>query len=112
MANSNVTFKSTLVSRFVPNTDRQLDAGVLEMAIDIQKRASILAPVDTRNLANSGRVQKIGSGIYRVIFGSSRVPYARIRHFENNKNPHTIGYLRRAGDSVARNSAGKYFKKR
>lgn len=83
--------------------------GLLEMVTDIHKRAVALAPVDTSALANSGRVNKITRG-YSVTFGSSRVPYARRRHFENKKNPQTKGYLAKAGDNVARGNVGKYFR--
>lgn len=86
-----------------------LKAGLLEMATDIHRRASAFAPVDTGALRNSGRVESVNDG-YRVVFGSSRVPYARRRHFENKKNPHTLHYLSRAGDSVARGSKAKYFR--
>lgn len=88
---------------------RQLDAALLEMALDIHRRAVILAPRDTGALANSGDVTKVADG-YQVKFGSSKVPYARKRHFENKKNPQTLGYLSKAGDSVARGDKGKYFR--
>lgn len=86
-----------------------LKAGLLEMATDIHRRASAFAPVLTSALRNSGRVEPLNDG-YRVTFGSSRVRYARRRHFENKKNPQTLHYLSRAGDSVARGSKAKYFR--
>lgn len=86
-----------------------IKAGLLQMATDIHRRAVAFAPIETGALKNSGRVETENDG-YKVIFGSSRVPYARRRHFENKKNPQTLGYLAKAGDSVARNSKGKYFK--
>lgn len=86
-----------------------LKLGLLEMATDIQRRAKAFAPVDTAALVNSGRIEPISDG-YRVVFGSSRVPYARRRHFENKKNPQTLHYLSRAGDNVIRGNTTKYFK--
>lgn len=86
-----------------------LKAGLLEMATDIHRRSAALAPKDTRALVNSGRIEPVTDG-YRVIYGSSRVPYARRRHFENKKNPQTLHYLYRAGDSVTRGSKSKYFR--
>lgn len=86
-----------------------LQAGLLEMATDIHRRAVILAPVDTGALANSGVIAQVKDG-YSVTFGSTRVPYARRRHFENKKNPQTIEYLSKAGDSVARSDKSKYFR--
>lgn len=96
-----------------PNIDSILSApvkaGLLEMATDIHRRAAALAPVDTSALVNSGRVEPVNGG-YVVKFGSTRVPYARRRHFENKKNPQTLGYLERAGDAVVRGNVGKYFR--
>lgn len=86
-----------------------LDSGLLEMSTDIDRRAKALAPVETSALRNSGKVSPIANG-YKVSFGSSRVPYARIRHEVNNKNPHTRRYLVRAGDSVVRGNTAKYFR--
>lgn len=79
------------------------------MAVDIRNRAVILAPVETGALKNSGIVEPVTNG-YKIQFGSSRVPYARKRHFENKKNPQTLGYLAKAGDAVARSDKSKYFK--
>lgn len=88
---------------------RSAQKGVLAMATDIHKRAVILAPVDTSALANSGTVKPVTNG-YMIKFGSSRVPYARRRHFENEKHPATKMYLAKAADSVARSNQSKYFK--
>lgn len=90
--------------------ERSMQAGLLEMATDIDRRAKILAPVDTRALANSGRVERLSQWAFRVIFGSSRVPYARRRHYENKKHPGTLRYLERAGESVTRGDTSKYFR--
>lgn len=62
-------------------------------------RARMLAPVLSGDLKMNGRVEKIPNGV-SVIFGDSRIPYARRRHFENRKNPATINYLERAGDQT------------
>lgn len=83
--------------------------GIQEAAVDIHRRAVMLAPVQDGHLAGSGRIEPVSGG-YKIIFGSSRVRYARRRHFENNKNPQTKRYLSRAGDSVLRGDLGKYFR--
>lgn len=106
-----VKFKSVLGTVWLGATTAQLDAAALEIATDIDRRAKILAPVDTRALVNSGRIERIGIAAFKIIFGSSKVPYARIRHFENRKNPQTLGYLEKAGDSVARGNVDKYLRK-
>lgn len=62
-------------------------------------RARMLAPKLTGDLKSNGRVEKIAGGV-SVVFGDSRVPYARRRHFENRKNPMTLNYLKRAGDQT------------
>ena len=87
-----------------------LERGLAEMATDIDTRAKILAPKDTRALVNSGRIKRLSASEYQISFGSSQVPYARMRHFVNRKNPQTLGYLAKAADSVARSDKGKYFK--
>lgn len=91
-----------------------MKSALLEMVTDIHARAVVRAPIgETGNLKNSGKVEalpvpyKLG---YSITFGSSKVPYARRRHFENKKNPHTLGYLALAGDSVARGDKTKYFR--
>lgn len=101
--------KSNIDSNWSSKLVADLKAGLFEMSNDIRTRAAILAPRDTSALANSGVVEPVING-FRVKFGSSRVPYARRRHFENKKNPQTLGYLARAGDSVARGDKSKYFK--
>ena len=84
--------------------------GLLEAVVDVHRRATMLAPVgETSNLVNSGRIEPVTGG-YKVAFGSARVPYAKRRHFENNKNPGTKLYLSRAGDSVFRSNISKYFR--
>ncbi len=86
-----------------------LRAGMIDMTTDIHKKASILAPKDSRNLVKSGKIEPKGAG-FVVSFGSLKIPYARKRHFENKKNPQTIGYLKKAGDSVMRGDKEKYFR--
>lgn len=82
---------------------------LLEMTTDIHRRSTVLAPKDSRALVNSGKIDPVTDG-YKITYGSSRVPYARRRHFENKKNPQTKGYLAKAGDSVARGDKSKYFR--
>lgn len=79
---------------------------LLEMSVDIQRRAVILAPILTGALKNSGQISPVPDG-YKISFGSSRVPYARRQHFEHRTKS---GYLAKAGDSVARGDKSKYFR--
>ena len=106
-----VKITSTLLSKWLPLTNKELDVATLEIATDIHKRAVILAPKATRNLVNSATIQRLSQAEYQIRFGSSVVPYARRRHFENKKNPQTINYLSNAGDSVKRGGFDKYLRK-
>lgn len=71
-------------------------------------RARMLAPVLTGALVDDGRVVDNPMGGKSVIFGSPSVPYARRRHYENRKNPQTLYYLQRAGESVAKENIKRY----
>ncbi len=98
MAKVEVSFKSkmnvyTQIQQL--NMKKELEAKA-EKALG---RARMLAPVLTGALKSDGRVEKIQDG-YSVVFGDSRIPYARRRHFENRKNPATIHYLERAGNQT------------
>lgn len=111
MTQSSVVVKSNLSSKWAGATAVELDVATLEMATDIHKRAVMLAPEDTGALVNSGVVERIKAAYYRIKFGSSQVPYARKRHFENQLHPNTLGYLAKAGDGVARGNTDKYLRK-
>ena len=88
----------------------QLDKAVASMMTDIHARSAELAPKDTRALVNSGRIIRKGLANYMVKYGSSKVPYALRRHYENKKNPQTLRYLEQAGESVTRGNLDKYFR--
>lgn len=77
----------------------------------IKNRAIMLAPEDTGKLKRSGRVVKKPSGGVSIIFGGEDVgvPYALRRHFENKKNPQTLLYLEKAGNSVVKENIKKYY---
>lgn len=98
MAKVEVSFKSKMdvyaqIQRL--NMQKELEA----KAEKTLGRARMLAPKLSGDLKSDGRVEKIAGGV-SVVFGDSRVPYARKRHFENRKNPATINYLERAGNQT------------
>nr|DAF51694.1 MAG TPA: Minor capsid protein [Myoviridae sp. ctgEf1] len=98
MAKVEVSFKSKMnvyVQIQQLNMKKELEA----KAEKTLGRARMLAPVLSGDLKMNGRVEKIPNGV-SVIFGDSRIPYARRRHFENSKNPATINYLERAGNQT------------
>ena len=88
--------------------------GLARMAADIASQARSNAPYDTGALRNSIRWTDEGQGNFYVIAGGSvggkRIDYARLREYENNKNPQTKHYMKRAFDNVTTGSwQQKYF---
>lgn len=78
------------------------------MMTDILKMARQNAPVLTGALRNSGRFQQLSTVKWRITFGNSRVPYARIREHVNRLHPNTVRYLQRARNTAA-SRAKSYF---
>lgn len=98
MAKVKVTFQSKMKAYLQVqqmNMQKELEA----KAEKTLGRARMLAPVLSGDLKMNGRVEKIPNGV-SVVFGDSRIPYARRRHFENRKSPATLNYLERAGDQT------------
>lgn len=99
-------FTSRLTSSWRKQKERNFDLIALQMATDVDRSAKVLAPKASGNLVNSGRIERIAEGEYDVTFGGKHggadVRYAKRRHYENYKNPQTLGYLQRAGDAVAK----------
>lgn len=93
---------------FIQSETKVLRRAEEVMAGVILTRATMLAPHESGNLQADGRVEDSQDGHKSVVFGDASVPYARRRHFENKKNPQTLGYLKRAGDSVAKENVKKY----
>lgn len=91
------------IKQWTDSTIGKLDIAVLDAATDIHRVSAMLTAKDTRALVNSGRISRVAPAHYKVIYGGGAVPYARKRHFENEKTPSSIGYLAVAGDSTARN---------
>lgn len=104
-----MSVKVTMIPGWDTKIERGLKVGLLELITDVQRRSVVLAPRLTGALASSAIIGTVMNG-YSLTYGSSRVPYARRRHFENRKNPQTIGYLSRAAEGVARGNIAKYFK--
>ena len=100
-------FKSN-ARAFIAQERRRWDRVEEIMAGVILTRAIMLAPRKSGALRGNGMVEKNAEGHRSVVFGDKSVPYARRRHFENKKNPQTLEYLRKAGDSVAKENIKKY----
>lgn len=96
---------------WITKEKKTIDDVTAEMAVDILSRAQMNAPKDSGALVRSGRVKKADGGKgYTVQFGDNSVRYAYRRHFENNKNPGTLLYLEKAGESVQKGNIKKYFR--
>lgn len=105
-----VKFKFTDNSAlFIDSEKEKLNNATSKMCSDIITLAQILAPVDTGDLRASGRVEPEKNG-NSAVFGGALVdvPYARRRHYENRKNPQTLRYLERAGDSISKKGIKGY----
>ena len=79
---------------------RRFDIGLLQAMTDVHRLSQVYSPKDTRALVKSARVEREGELHYKVSYNT---PYARRRHFENEKNPQTLNYLERAGDETFKN---------
>lgn len=75
---------------------QQLNKGGTRMMTDILRMARQNAPVKTGALRNSSRFQQAGTLKWRITFGNSRIPYARLREHVNRLHPNTTHYLERA----------------
>lgn len=95
------------LTQWATNQGRTIKRAERGIANVILSRAQMLAPVDSGKLVKDGRVVKNGDHV-AVRFGSANVPYARRRHFENKRNPQTLHFLTRAGDSAAKENIRKY----
>lgn len=94
--------------QWLANEERVIARAERSMAQVTLNRSSMLAPVLSGDLVESGRVEKNPSGGQSTVFGGGDVPYALRRHYENKKNPQTLHYLKRAGDSVVKEGVKKY----
>jgi hypothetical protein len=100
-------FKSN-AARWLANETRVLKRAERAMGQVMLNRSTMIAPVESGGLVRSGRVEDNPLGGISVIFGDDDAPYARRRHFENKKNPQTLHYLKRGGDSVAKENPKKF----
>ena len=89
--------------------DKRFKQGVIMMMSDVERKAMARAPVLWGALRDSARLKATRDGA-EVTFGSTRVPYAYIRHEVNYKHPSTVQYLAKAAQEVANSDIGRYFK--
>jgi len=105
-------FKSNS-SKWLADETKVLRSAAGKMAATIVIRGILLAPRDTGGLQKSGRVEE-ERGIVSAVFGGNGVPYGRIHELGGvtgrNYKTKIIAqhYLKRAGDSVARENPKKY----
>ena len=98
-------------SKWLTQETARLDRTAKNMAQVMVNRGQMLAPKDSGDLVKSGRVEKNTTASYSATFGGSDVGilYALRRNFENKKNPQTLHYSERSGDSVAKENIKKYY---
>ena len=102
-----MTIKSR-ADAFIRLEQENLQNGLRAMSDRILADARMRAPKLTGALRSDGRVIE-RRGECTIVFGDARVPYARLRHFVNNKNPHTKYYLQNAGDNIVTKHGLKEF---
>lgn len=98
------------MSQVVDKLTNDMDLGLGKWAADTHNTAQRIAPHQTGNLRNSGRIERVEPLHWMVSFGNSQVPYARRRHYENKLNPQTLRYLERPGDQNSKNFVARYLK--
>lgn len=113
-AASNVKVKFTKINGGMSTYQKvqieNLKNAVRAMGDDILATSKMLAPYDSGDLSRDGRVVRQSSTGIAVVYGGSRVPYARKRHFENNLNPWTKEYLANAGESARDKGLKRWFR--
>lgn len=89
----------------------RLDRTANTMTQVMVNRGQMIAPVLSGDLVKSGRVVKNATASYSATFGGDDVgvPYALKRNFENKKNPQTLHYSEKSGNSVAKEGIKKYY---
>lgn len=113
-SNTTVNVKLTWDNSAISLVNRKCVNGLFRMGFDIANMARQRAPYVTGALRNTIRVQEVNESTLEVIaggtFGGARVPYAWIREQGPNRNPATVGYMRKSQESVmAGNYMQKYF---
>lgn len=105
-------FKSNSKAWLTKET-RVLERAEEAMAGVIVTRGTMLAPKLSGDLRNTGRIEK-KDGKTGAIFGGEEAPYGRIQELGGvtgrNYQTKIVGthYLKRAGDSVAKENVKKY----
>lgn len=103
------SYKLTWNNGKLSEVQRKTNAGLFRMGFDIASKARYNAPILTGALRNDIRTTASEGYVY-VLAGSSRVPYARRREYENRLHPSTTHYMGRAFTSVLNsNWEEKYF---
>lgn len=85
----------------------RIQGALAKMGDSVHNRARLFAPELTGALKDDGDVVQRNLSVV-IGFGGLSVPYARRRHYENNKHPQTKRYLERAGDAVGREGIIRY----
>lgn len=97
--------------KLIDNSDKferlklaKLETTMLNEAGAIMRLSQLKAPKLTGDLKQSHRVERMDKLRYQI---SANTPYARRRHYENQKNPSTTHYLEDAGDQITKTLESK-----
>lgn len=110
-----MAFKSNS-DAFIKQEAERLSQATRLAGASILARATVLAPKDTGALSEDGRVLKRAKLKTSVVFGRKSVPYARIQELGGvtgrgyKTKIKARNYLQKAGESVAKEGLGKYYK--
>ncbi len=110
------TIKTTLVwnKGAIKSAERDLAAGLINLAEAVAAAEGRKAPVDTSALVGSIRVEKKSENKVEVVAGGTakgyNVPYAFRRNFENNLHPSTRHFAEHGLEEVVRGGIGQYFR--
>lgn len=93
---------------FVEHEELRMRMALQSFSEGILKDAREIAPELTGALKASGRIIVKDKNTVAVAFGGGIVPYARLRHYVNHKNPQTLYYLQRAGEARTAEGLERY----
>ena len=100
----------------IKDMERDMIKGLFRMAYDVQNNAKARAPYLTGALRSSIRVQETaGETALEVVAGGSfagyKIDYAMKREQGPNRDPSTVGYMRKATqDVMSGDYVSKYFR--
>lgn len=103
---------------WLSKTHRQLNNALTAMCNSIKNTSQLVVPKDSKTLARSARIERVGEDAMAVTYGKG-LAYARYQEFGGDgkrvvKNYTTPGthahYLKQSGDAVVKRGIREYIK--